>query len=101
MANITECVHGPEIYDNGKKIVLMFLTPKTTDSGDFIDVDLNKFGIKNIVSVYVHVYKLEKSTFVCDGEPPLVFVNNRIATIELQGKNRNCVREVVVIGNKF
>lgn len=101
MANITECVHGPEIYDNGKKIALMFLTPKTTDSGDFIDVDLNKFGIKNLLNIYVHVYKLEKSALACYGEPPLVFVNNRIATIELQGKNRNCVRKVVVIGNKF
>ncbi len=101
MANITKIVHGPEIYADSKKIILMFLTPKNTDSGDFIEVDLNKYGLKNIISVYVHVYKLEKSTFRCEEELPLISINDRIATIELQGKNRNCVRQVILLGEKL
>lgn len=101
MANITKVVHGPEIYADSKKIILMFLTPKNTNSGDFIEVDLNKYGLKNIFSGYGQVYKLEKSTFRCEEELPLISINERISTIELLGENSNCVRQVILIGEKL
>jgi hypothetical protein len=71
-------------------------TPDTADSGDTFDIDLSKYGISNLLSIFGNVHSTTGSVLVT--EEPVTSVTDGILTVTIGGSVSDKKRVYVIKG---